>query len=399
MISIIVPIYNVGRYLPQCIDGIIQQTFSGIEIILVDDGSVDHSGEICDEYALKDSRIVVIHKKNGGLVSARKAGIVAAQGEYIGFVDGDDWIEPRMYERLMDTAMKEQADLVLGGSIEDAGGQVIYKTNRMASGVYGKDGLRERVYPYMLCAEDFFSMGIQPYIWNKLLRRELACEYVSAVDDRIRVGEDVAAVMPMLLKADKVVITDCCDYHYCVRTESMIHTCRSVEKEWEGLCILHEFLRDVFRKYAGQYRLEYQLNHYTVGNMLTRAYGRIAGKDGSGTLWPFGYKPGGGRKCIVYGAGHFGRQVYHYLQDYYPGSVVLWVDREYRKYQSMGLPVQGAAVIIKEKKADILVAVLDMQISVAIREKLVQDGVRHEQIYCINITEDGVREILEKNCE
>lgn len=396
MISIIVPIYNVGRYLPQCIDSIIQQTFSGIEIILVDDGSVDHSGQICDEYALKDSRIVVIHKKNGGLVSARKAGIVAARGEYIGFVDGDDWIEPRMYERLMDTAMKEQADLVLGGSIEDAGGQAIYKTNRMAQGIYGKDGLRERVYPYMLCAEDFFSMGIQPYIWNKLLRRELTCEYICAVDDRIRVGEDVAAVMPILLKVDKVVITDYCDYHYCVRTESMMHTCRSVENEWKGLCILHEFLSNAFRQYAGQYRLEYQLNHYTVGNMLTRAYGRIAGKDGSGTLWPFGCKTGGGRKCIVYGAGHFGRQVYYYLQNYYPGSVVLWVDREYRKYQSMGLPVQGVAEIIKEKKADILIAVLDKRISEMIRVNLLQNGVCHERIYCISITENEVREIINK---
>lgn len=239
-------------------------------------------------------------------------------------------------------------------------------------------------------------MGIQPYIWNKLLRRELAYEYVSAVDDRICVGEDVAAVVPMLLKADQAVITDYCGYHYCVRTESMMHACRSVEKEWEGLCILHEFLSNAFRQYAGQYRLEYQLNHYTVGNMLTRAYGRIAGKGGSGTLWPFGYKPGGGRKCIVYAAGHFGRQVYHYLQDNYPESVILWADREYRKYQSMGLPVQGTAAVIKEKKADILIAVLDKRISEMIRVNLLQNGVCHELIYCINITENEVREIIDK---
>lgn len=396
MVSIIVPVYNVSAYLEGCIRSICAQTYRDLQIILVDDGSKDGSGEICDRYAGLDARIEIIHKANGGLVSARKAGIVAAQGEYIGFVDSDDWVEPRMYEHLMETALKHQADMVLGGFAEDVNGQTVYKTNRMAQGVYGRNELRERIYPYMLCAEDFFSMGIQPYIWNKLLLRELAYEYISAVDDRIRVGEDVAAVVPMLLKADKAVITDCCDYHYCVRTESMMHTCRSVEKEWEGLYILHEALSNIFRQYAGQYRLEYQLNHYTVGNMLTRAYGRIAGKDGSGTLWPFGYKPGGGRKCIVYGAGYFGRQVYHYLQDYYPGSVILWADREYRKYQSMGLPVQGAAEVIKEKKADILIAVLDKRISEMIRVNLLQNGVCHELIHCINITENEVREIINK---
>lgn len=396
MISLIVPVYNVEPYLERCISSILAQTHEEFELILVDDGSTDNSSGLCDFYEKQDGRIKVVHKENGGLVSARKDGLAAARGTYIGFVDGDDWIEPRMYEHLMEAARKYQADMVLGGFAEDVNGHTVYRTNRMAQGVYGKDGLRERVYPYMLCAEDFFSMGIQPYIWNKLLRRELAYEYISAVDDRIRVGEDVAAVMPMLLKADKVVITDCCDYHYCVRTESMMHTCRSVEKEWEGLCILHGFLRDEFRRHAGQYRLEYQLSHYTVGNMLTRAYGRIAGKDGSGTLWPFGYRLGGGRKCIVYSAGYFGRQVYHYLQDYYPGSVVLWVDREYRKYQSMGLPVQGAAAIIKEKKADILIAVLDKRISEMIRVNLLQNGVCHELIYCINITENEVREIINK---
>lgn len=396
MLSLIVPVYNIEAYLSRCIESILAQTYREFELILVDDGSTDNSSELCDLYARQHDRIVVIHKENGGLVSARKAGMAAARGEYIGFVDGDDWIEPQMYQYLAGVVSNCQADIVLGGSIEDMGEQTIYYTNRLKPGIYEGQRLREELYPNMLCAANFFCMGIQPYIWNKLLRRELAYEYVSAVDDRIHVGEDVAAVMPMLLKADKVVITDCCDYHYCMRTESMMHTCRSLEKEWEGLRILHCFLWNAFRQFAGQYRLEYQLSHYTVGNMMTRAYGRIAGKDGSGTLWPFGYRLGGSRKCIVYSAGHFGRQVYHYLQYSYPGSVVLWADREYQKYQSMGLPVQSAAEIMKVKKSDILIAVLDIQVSEMIRENLLHDGICPERIYCINITEDEVREILDK---
>lgn len=92
-ISIIVPVYNVEKYLRKCIDSILNQTFKDFELILIDDGSTDESGKICDEYNLKDNRIKVIHKENGGLSSARNAGLDIAQGEYIGFVDSDDWIE------------------------------------------------------------------------------------------------------------------------------------------------------------------------------------------------------------------------------------------------------------------------------------------------------------------
>ena len=99
-ISIIVPVYNIEKYISECIESIINQTYKNLQIILVDDGSTDKSGIICDEYARKDTRINVIHQKNGGLVSARKSGLRNVEGEFVGFVDGDDYIEPDMYENL-----------------------------------------------------------------------------------------------------------------------------------------------------------------------------------------------------------------------------------------------------------------------------------------------------------
>lgn len=393
MISLIVPIYDIELYLRRCVTSILLQTYQNFEVILVDDGSTDGSSELCDFYKQQDDRITVIHKENGGLVSARKAGLAIAQGEYIGFVDGDDWIEPQMYEHLMQLAEEHQADLVLGGSIEDVDGRVIYKVNRLESGVYDKERLRKEVYPYMLCAEDFFCMGIQPYIWNKLMHRDLAYAHMMAVDDRIRVGEDAAAVMPMLLKADKVVISDHCDYHYCIRGTSMMWQQGNEEREWEELCILHGFLQKSFLEYQNWYGLENQLRHYTVMNMLTRAYGKVAQKDGKGILWPFGYRISG-RKCIVYSAGNFGRAVYGYLQGVNQGIVSLWVDRDFRRYQDMGLPVCSAEEIVKEQDADILVAVLDAGVAEAIQRNLLQLGVRRERIYGIHITDDMIRNML-----
>ena len=103
-ISVIVPVYNVEQYLPRCVESILAQTYENLEILLVDDGTKDNSGAICDAYARQDARVKAIHKKNGGLSSARNAGIDAATGEYLSFVDSDDWIEPQMYERLYEAA-------------------------------------------------------------------------------------------------------------------------------------------------------------------------------------------------------------------------------------------------------------------------------------------------------
>ena len=119
LISIIVPIYNIEPYLEDCIKSLTVQTYKNIEIILVDDGSTDGCPDICDKYASLDSRIVVIHKKNGGLVSARKAGLEKSSGKYIGYVDGDDWVEPLMYEDMYNNMKTSNSDIVASGHKRD----------------------------------------------------------------------------------------------------------------------------------------------------------------------------------------------------------------------------------------------------------------------------------------
>ena len=112
LISIIVPVYNVEKYLSKCIDSIINQTYKNIEIILIDDGSTDSSGAICDKYALVDSRIHVLHIENSGVSNARNVGLNHATGDYIGFVDSDDYIEPNMYELLLEELIADDVDVV-----------------------------------------------------------------------------------------------------------------------------------------------------------------------------------------------------------------------------------------------------------------------------------------------
>ena len=150
MISVIVPIYNSEMYLPECLDSLIHQTFRDLEIILVDDGSQDGSLNICRKYAQDDKRILVIQQKNGGSTRARREGLKAAKGEYISFIDSDDWVDLSFYERLYELLAFNDVDMVVSGCrIENERGAFDIR-NRFEEGVYKGEKLREDIYPHLL---------------------------------------------------------------------------------------------------------------------------------------------------------------------------------------------------------------------------------------------------------
>ena len=157
-ISVIVPVYKVEKYLNKCVDSILVQTYDNFELILVDDGSPDNCGQICDEYAQKDSRVKVIHKENGGLSSARNAGLDVATGDYIGFVDSDDYISPVMYEKLLKASDENDADLVICGveKVDEYGNAITDQCNELASGVISK--------------KEAFNIWFCVTVWNRIYK-------------------------------------------------------------------------------------------------------------------------------------------------------------------------------------------------------------------------------------
>lgn len=229
-LSIIVPIYKVEKYLPECIDSIISQTFSDLEIILVDDGGNDNCPDICDAYAKRDKRIKVIHKENGGLVSARKAGIKAATGKYAAFVDGDDSIANGMYETMCKAARQTGADIVAEGFEFVYPDRVELWHDNVCDGEYNKDSLIQSIYPVMMCHDNRLIRNVAPAIWNKIFRRELLGSILLGMNEKIRDGEDAAVTYPCLLAAEKVVfMTSEHHYRYRINTASMS---RSFDKIW-----------------------------------------------------------------------------------------------------------------------------------------------------------------------
>ena len=163
LLSIIVPVYNVGSFLPKCIDSIISQTFTDFELILVDDGSTDNSVEICDAAAKKDSRVRVIHKENGGVVSARKSGLSVAVGKYAGYVDGDDWIDKHMYEHMVNAMEKYNCDMVMC-DVEHENKSVPLSSGsthiNISGGYYNREQLENNVFPKMIYTGVFYKFGI-----------------------------------------------------------------------------------------------------------------------------------------------------------------------------------------------------------------------------------------------
>lgn len=186
LISIVVSIYNEWEYLDKCIDSIVNQTYKNIEIILVDDGSTDCCGEICDKYAEQDSRIIVIHKPNGGLVSARKAGTKEATGDYIINVDGDDWIEKERIQNLVKGIEQYHADIIyMDGYVREyPDNQVMVKGN-LRRGFYTKQQVQEEILMKLASTNHFYEKNIEMFMWLWAFKRELIKEKQPLIDERI----------------------------------------------------------------------------------------------------------------------------------------------------------------------------------------------------------------------
>lgn len=209
LISIIVPAYNIENYIERSIRSIMNQTYSNLEIIIVDDGSTDKTGIIIDRLAKEDQRIIPIHEKNGGVSAARNIGLDIAKGEYIGFVDGDDYIEENMYEQLISNAIRYDAD------ISHCGYQMVFP-NRIDYYYNTKEVMIQD------CKKGIYDLikadKIEPGLWNKLYRREIIG--MNRLDEGIRINEDLLFNYCLFKNSKKSIFLDIPFYHYIIRKNS-----------------------------------------------------------------------------------------------------------------------------------------------------------------------------------
>ena len=231
-VSIVVPIYNTEKYLAQCIDSILAQTFTDFELILVNDGSKDNSGKICDEYALKDSRIVVIHKENGGVSSARNKGIEIAQGEWISFIDADDWITPLYLSDLITDITSSFADIVLHGRINvlSSNEKIIIKPNNDTYSATND------------CSEFFNEFNILKFCapFSKLFKLSIIRNNHIRFNVSLRIGEDCDFLLKYLSNCNLIKTSETANYNYLIHNSSASHKLNSFKNELDELIYLSE---------------------------------------------------------------------------------------------------------------------------------------------------------------
>ena len=252
-ISIIVPIYNVANNLHRCIDSILSQTYMELEVILVDDGSIDESATICDEYAIQSRLIKVIHKKNGGSASARIAGISVATGDYITFVDGDDWIENDGIEKMMLCAETTDSDIVMADfTIEQSDGSCSVR----------KEGFCNPDATELMKA--MMTGKLHGSNCNKIYRRSLIVANDIHFIDGADYTEDLAFNIKLLTLTNKIVYLPIAYYHYCIYDNSMSHTQASPDmarrKDLQKVTNVTDFSNWLYSKGIGK-QVEKELNY------------------------------------------------------------------------------------------------------------------------------------------
>ena len=217
-VSIIVPVYKAEKYLHKCVDSLLAQTFRDFEILLIDDGSPDKSGNLCDEYAAKDSRVRVIHKKNGGVSSARQCGIDNALGEYTIHADPDDWVEPDMLEELYNKAIEDNADMVIC--------DYFFNSKKYNETKYVKQKPSELACQTVI--KELFQQ-LHGSCCNKLVRRVCYSNYNIRFPEGVNYREDLYVCVALLQKNIKVSYLPKAFYHYVVglNENSLSHTSRS----------------------------------------------------------------------------------------------------------------------------------------------------------------------------
>jgi glycosyltransferase involved in cell wall biosynthesis len=238
-ISVIVPVYNVAADLPRCLDSILAQTYHDIEILAVDDGSQDSSGNILDHYADAHLNIRVIHKENGGVTSARLAGIAAATGDWIGFVDGDDEIEPDMYARLLKNAQE------YGAQISHCGYQMCFADGRVH--YFHNTGFLAKHDKVAALKELLSGAMIEPGLWNKLFHKSLFHSFSlgEVIPLDIKINEDLLMNFYLFSAAEQSIFDDWCPYHYIVREGSATRTKINNHKIYDPIRV-----KDIIRKHV-----------------------------------------------------------------------------------------------------------------------------------------------------
>lgn len=384
-VSVIIPVYNTAEYLSECLESVRQQTMKEIEIICVDDGSTDHSPDILDAYALQDARIRIIHKENGGPASARKAGIQAAKGRYVAFVDSDDWIEEDMYEQLYQIAEEHQVDMVTCGFFLEGNYTTMYM-DTVPQELYAGESMQKLREKAIYNLEEK-SSGLKASLCYKLFKRYLISEAQYKIPNEITMADDKMCLLTALLECDSVYVYHKAFYHYRIRANSIVHSgsaeyllkVYAVYKYMQGLFAHACFTKDMRRQ-----------SEIYITELLYKGINTLLGFENKNLLWIDPYwldRIPAGSRIILYGAGELGRKYRKQLRSRRDLHYITCIDFAYERLSSEAFVVESPQAVRSYAYDYVVITIKNPQKAQGIRKELEKTGIAEDKILWFDQTE------------
>lgn len=357
VVSVVIPIYNAVHYLEQCLDSVLGQSLNGIDVILVDDGSTDGSGEICDQYADLDSRVHVIHQKNCGTVVARRVGIEAAKGKYVGFVDADDTIDAEMFSFMLDVIERTRSDFI----------QIEANTEKSFQSVDEVIEIDETNRQQVINECLYGQLGISSNLWSKLFRVELLNDVFRKIPEEQYYGEDLLCLLHYLNASNRVYLCSQEFYHYRTLEGTVSR------KSWEQMCIestgLYLEIRKTLESYGEWEECKEGAKSYYRALLIDYLKKGFQDKDAV-ERYRFTKIPQiQGRRVVLYGAGKVGSDFYKQIVCNEKKQILAWVDKN-----PVGTVVQSPECLRELEYDLILIAVLKKEVADEIRDFLLRSG-------------------------
>lgn len=378
-VSVVVPVYNVEKYLNECVNSILEQRYSNIEVILVNDGSTDASGQICDEYAQKDDRVYVIHQKNSGAATARRAGIIQARGEYICFVDADDRIRPEMIEYFVKYI--GESDMITSGcECERRNHETYIRYDAFAPGKYETEIQIKYIISNMITYENKLEDGFLPFLVNKMYRTAIVKDVIDTVDESIVYAEDRDLLFRYILKCKSIVITWEVFYFYRFNQSSIMN--RPNKNIMRDLNALYLSLEKAFENHPYEEMLMYQLQLFITSRIYMIPRFMHFPNEMQTIQYVFPY-PNllAGKRFVLYGAGRVGMDYYRQIRNNTEGELVLWIDKQWEKYLDSRFDVKSVEELQDAKFDCVLIAVRRKELADSIKRELLGKGIQEEKIW------------------
>lgn len=377
-VSIIIPVYNSEQYLRECLDSVIAQSLKEIEIICVDDGSTDNCPQILEEYANKDFRIMVLHEKNSGSAAARKKGISLASGEYVGFVDSDDWIDQEMYEKLYSYAVEGGVEFVSSGYIKE-GNYTTIQYDNVEEGIYRKEEIH-KLRNNAIYNMQTKALGMSGSMCCKLYKADLLKKLKDEMPEGMAFSEDKMCNLLYVLNCNSAHVIKQAFYHYRMQKDSVVHTPRvdylmHVDKVYQFLIKLYQHVNfsHIMRQQAELYIIE----------LLVHGINQRMGFENRNLFWIDPYwldEIPEASRIILYGGGELGEKYHRQLAGRKDLVYAGCVDYGFERYSGEDFAVCSPEILQEAEYDHIVITIKNPGKAAEVRERLIQDGVEEEKI-------------------